>query len=85
MKQVAVDVRQLRWQVFDEPRVSHDVLDGAPLFRVGPEHVVNQVLAFRRQLRKWPDTSQLIVQYIRLRSKRHRRAINGRLPEPFGR
>ena len=50
VEQVAVDVRKLRRQVLDEPRVPHDVLNGAPLLRVGPEHVVDQVLALWRQL-----------------------------------
>ena len=50
VQQVAVDVRQLRGHVLDKPGVPHDVLNGAALLRVRPEHVVDEVLALRRQL-----------------------------------
>lgn len=43
-QQPVVQLGQLRRQVLGEPGVRHNVLRGATLCRVGPEHVLQQVL-----------------------------------------
>ena len=48
--EAAVQRGQVGVQIACEPGVSHDVLCGAPLRRVGPEDVVDEVLDLRGEL-----------------------------------
>lgn len=53
--EAAVEGGQVGVQVAPEPGVSHDVLCGAALRRVGPEDVVDEVLDLRGELHRNPS------------------------------